>query len=213
MVIMRKWTRPILILMHIFSIANQNTQLWISAGYDQTLDEMEVSREFLSTSELSELQVSLISPASINKSNPFIAIEIERAFSTSYSGSLKAVLSNFDKSIIKPLFTHNSGIIIESYGKYHYNNFSYLIGYSLQHDDINISLPSELFSSSSTLSSSQITTSIVLGSEIALTNASRLTFTTMSTLPVYDAINKAIIASKSHFSVKISLAYNIDKFK
>lgn len=207
--IMHKWTKVLLLLIHGTCLALSDTNFWIAAGYDLSSQAFSIDSKAIPPDLGMYLPPINRIPVSLDESGFFMSLEMEKPVAYNASGSLKIVLFNPEKSVIKPLLVHNTGTFVEAYGKYHHNQFTYLLGYSLQHDSIKTANLSGTYSDET----SRIISSVAAGAEINLNLQTRLSFTTLTTIPFFDDSNPSLVAVHSKYNVRVALAYNIENLQ
>lgn len=205
---MQKLTRSLLVLIQGMSFAAGGINFWLSGGYDFSTQQLTVSPQVIPLINDNIVLMDSVE-LSLDQSGPFIALEAEQYFSPEYSGSLKAVFYNSDKSLLKPYLNRNSGTILEGYSKYHYNNFTYALGYSLQHDALSFSTPDNSYN----YQYSRIKTALALSTEIPVNEYSRISFTSIISTPFSDEADTDSITPKAQYNMRVALAYNLDNLK
>lgn len=201
---MHKWT-AVLFSLHTVCLASSNTQFWFGMGYDLATQALSLDTKLVPV-ELSMYTPPLSRvPLSIDESGLFLTFEAEQAFTPDVSGSLKFVLSNPDKGLIHPYLSHHCTTLVEAYGKYHYNQFTYLMGYSFQHDHIQASTPQGSFHYDAT----RVISSLSAGAETHIQDNLRLTFNTLATIPFVENSASTPVAFNAKYNVRVGLAYHL----
>lgn len=211
---MRKLTALLLLIPGISFAVETETQIWIGTGYEKSLYSIttgnRLTRKVLADGGLAALPVNTLS-ISCDESSPFIVLEAERPFSNSFSGSLRLMLQHPDRSIL-PVYHHTSGTVLEAFGKYRHNSFTYAVGCSVRQDQFNISYFDNGYSNESfsgKIKTNTIATAFSLASEMDLNEYSKLSFIITTPTTPNDTYSTAGIITSETFNTKIAVSYNL----
>lgn len=204
--ITHKSTKILLVLIQGTCLAISNTHFWVGAGYDFSTQAFSIDSKIIPDELAMQIPPLDRIPLTLDESGFFMAVEAEKHISSDFSSSVKFMFYHPEKSALKPLIVHTSGTILETYGKYHYNQFTYLLGYSIQHDFIKFST----FSGNYKSECNRIISSVAVGTELSVSPNARLSFSTFTTIPFFDEVSKKSIMPHSKYNVRVGLAYSLD---
>lgn len=207
--IKHKSTKVLLVLIQGICLAISNTHFWLGAGYDLSAQAFSIDSKIIPDEILMHIPPLDRIPLTLDESGFYMTMEAEKLLSPDFSGSVRFMFFHPEKSALKPLIVHTSGTVLETYGKYHYNQFTYLFGYSIQHDSITLSSLSSPYSNECT----RVISSIALGTELNISPNSRLSFSTLTTIPFFDEANASPVTPHSKYNIRIGLAYSLDSLK
>lgn len=199
-----KSIKSLLLLASTISLANETLHFWVGGGYNFASQEVSIASSVLPYEISRSIPLKEI-PCSLNESSPFLSIEIEKDFSTSVSASIKSILHPQIKSFL-PISEHYSNVLLEAYGKYHHNEFTYLLGYSLKEDHFNFVSEDGL----TVFKNDTIQTALSFGAEMALNDYSRASVSTMAvTSPSNYKKDNLPIDLELYWNVRVGLSYSL----
>lgn len=194
---------PLLILSQ-FGFADTASKFWLGVGYDYGTQYFQVDSQVYG--ELATKLPVHHGYIALNEHYPFITIEAEHHLSPCFSTSVKTMLANTDKSFIPGVLLHRNHAFLEVFGKYHLNQFSYLLGYSMKQGYLKL----QAFDNNSSCQEHQyISPGIALGGEMVLSENSKTELIAVLTPPLGSNTTQ-LFEPSLQISTRLSFSYSLN---